>query len=299
MTVDRFAIGRVGVWSGALEFAPASQAQELAAEIEQLGYAAIWLPEVAGRDVFVHHALLLSATERIVGATGIANIWGRDAVTMAGAAKALTEAFPERFLLGLGVSHQPLVEDLRGHTYAKPLSAMRAYLGAMDNAPYTAQRPTTPMRRVLAALGPRMLDLAAEATDGAHTYLVTPDHSAQARAALGSGLLCPEQTVVLEEDPAKARDIARSFIATYVPRLPNYTKSLLRLGFTEEDMADGGNDRLVDAIVAWGGEDQVVARVRDHLDAGADHVCVQVLAEGRTVPVEQWRTLAPALATLA
>ncbi|HWG74664.1 MAG TPA: LLM class F420-dependent oxidoreductase [Acidimicrobiales bacterium] len=296
---DRFAIGRIGVWTGALDFVPASRAQELAVEIEGLGYAAIWVPEVAGRDPFVHCALLLSATERIVSATGIANIWARDAVTMAGAAKAVTEAFPERFLLGLGVSHHTLVEDLRGHTYAKPLSAMRTYLAAMDEAPYTSARPTTPVRRVLAALGPRMLELAAARADGAHSYFVTPEHTAVARAALGHGLLCVEQAIVLETDPEAARRIARAHMATYL-RLPNYANNVRRLGFGEGDLAEGGSDRLVDAIVAWGDVDTVTSRVGAQLAAGADHVCVQALDEkSRRVPVEQWRRLGPALAELA
>src|SRR5688572_21358577 len=171
---EPFPIGPVGIWTGALDVVPASQAQELAAEIEELGYGAVWLPEVAGRDVFVHLALLLSSTTKLVGATGIANIWGRDAVTMTGAAKGLAEAFPERALVGLGVSHQNLVEGLRGHNYDKPLSAMRTYLEKMDSSPYIAMRPTTPMRRVLAALGPKMLELAAEKADGAHPYFVPP-----------------------------------------------------------------------------------------------------------------------------
>ena len=164
----RLQMGPVGIWTGSLDMVPASRARELAAELEQLGYAAIWIPEVAGRDVFVHLALLLSATERIVGATGIANIWGRDPLAMSGASKGLTEAFPERVVLGLGVSHKNLVNDLRGHDYRRPLSVMSDYLDAMDRLPYTAERPTTPPRRVLAALGPKMLELAAAKADGAH-----------------------------------------------------------------------------------------------------------------------------------
>lgn len=299
MSDGRLALGRIGVWSGALEFLPASRSREAAAELEDLGYSAIWIPEVAGRDVFAHHALLLSATTRIVGATGIANIWARDPVTMAGGAKALTEAFPERFLLGLGVSHQHLVEDLRGHRYEKPLSAMRAYLAAMDDAPYTSQRPATPLRRVLAALGPRMLELAREQADGAHPYFVTPEHTAFARQVLGERLLCPEQAVLLETDPARAREVARAHLAVYTG-LPNYANNLRRLGFSETDLDGGGSNRLVDAIVAWGDEDSVIARVRAHLEAGADHVCIQALsAERRGVPFDQWRNLAPAMRELA
>jgi probable F420-dependent oxidoreductase len=279
---------------------PAAQAQELAAELEQLGYGAIWLPEVAGRDVMVHLAFLLAATQRLVGATGIASIWARDAVTMTGGVKALTEAFPERVLLGLGVSHHNLVEELRGHRYERPLAAMQAYLDAMDKAPYTASRPTTPVRRVLAALGPKMLALSAERTDGAHTYLVPPEHTEEARKQLGAGpLLCAEQAVLLESDPARAREIGRAHTTVYL-RLPNYQNNLRRLGFSEEDFADGGSDRVVDAIVAWGDEQAIVDRVRAQFDAGADHVCVQPLAaKPREVPADQWRALAPALRGLA
>ncbi len=293
-------LATIGVWTGALDMVPASEAQELAAELEELGYGAVWLPEVAGRDVFLHLALLLSATTRLVGATGIANIWGRDAVTMVGAAKGLAEAFPERALVGLGVSHQNLVEGLRGHNYDKPLSAMRTYLERMDASPYIALRPTTPMRRVLAALGPKMLELAGAQTDGAHPYFVPPEHTATARAVLGKGpLLCPEQAVLLESDSTTARAIGRKHTAIYVAQ-PNYANNLRRLGFGDDDFADGGSDRLIDAIVAWGSMDDVVARVQAHLDAGADHVCVQALsAAPRDVPAAQWRELAPALVGLS
>jgi probable F420-dependent oxidoreductase len=248
----------------------------------------------------VQLALLLSATQRLVGATGIASIWARDAVTMTGGVKGLTEAFPERVLLGLGVSHHNLVQDLRGHQYERPLAAMRTYLDAMDKAPYTAFRPTTPVRRVLAALGPKMLTLSAERTDGAHTYLVPPEHTEEARKQLGAGpLLCAEQGVLLEGDPARAREIGRAHTAVYV-RLPNYQNNLRRLGFGDDDFVDGGSDRLVDAIVAWGDEQVIADRVRAQFDAGASHVCVQPLpAKPREVPAEQWRALAPALQDVA
>ena len=289
----------VGVWTGALDVVPAAESRELAAELEELGYGAVWLPEVAGRDVFVHMALLLSSTEKLIAATGIANIWGRDAVTMTGAAKGLAEAFPERALIGLGVSHQNLVEGLRGHNYDKPLSAMRTYLERMDASPYIAMRPTTPMRRVLAALGPKMLQLAAEKTDGAHPYFVPPEHTAFARTTMGEGpLLCPEQAVLLETDPDTARAIARKHTMIYCAQ-PNYVNNLKRLGFTDEDVANGGNDKLVDAIVAWGSIDDIVARVRAHFDAGADHVSIQALTDNvREVPAPAWRELAPALTGL-
>ncbi|HZT64677.1 MAG TPA: LLM class F420-dependent oxidoreductase [Acidimicrobiales bacterium] len=295
----RGALGPIGIWTPTLDFVPASQARELAAELEELGYAAIWLGEVAGRDIFVHLALLLSATTRLVGATGIANIWARDAVTMAGAMRGLTEAFPDRVVFGLGVSHKNLVEDLRGHRYEQPLAAMARYLDAIQASPYTAQRPSTPVRTVLAALGPKMLKLAAEKTDGAHPYFVVPEHTAAARQTLGPGpLLCPEQAVVLETDPARAREIGRAYTSLYLSQ-PNYVRNMVRLGFSEDDLKDGGTDAFVDALVAWGDVDQVTARVRAHLDAGADHVCIQPLpAERRGVPAEQWRQLAPAMVEL-
>jgi probable F420-dependent oxidoreductase len=299
-TIVEFSLPPIGVWTGALDTVPATRARELAAELESLGYGALWIPEVAGRDPFVHLSFLLSATERLIGATGIANIWARDAVATSCATKALTEAFPERVLIGLGVSHQNLVGGLRGHDYAKPLTAMREYLDGIEGAPYTAQRPATPARYVLAALRPKMLGLAGERTQGAHPYFVTPEHTARARETLGTGpLLCPEQAVVLETDPEKARVIGRVYTRTYLAQ-PNYVNNIRTLGFTEEDLApEGGSDAFVDALVAWGDVDTVVARVKEHLDAGADHVAVQVLpAEKRGLPDAQWRELAAPLAAL-
>jgi probable F420-dependent oxidoreductase len=289
-------IGRVGVWHFGLELQPAARVQEAAAEVEALGYGALWIPEAMGREAFAHAGLLLAATRRIVIATGIANIWARDAVTMAAAHKALTEAYPNRFLLGIGVSHAPMVEMVRGHRYEKPLSTMRAYLDAMDAAPYVAPPPTTELVRVIGALAPKMLKLAAERTAGAHPYFVPPEHTVRARAIMGKGpLLAPEQAVVLETTPSMAREIARGHMATYLG-LPNYVNNLKRLGFGDDDLANGGSDRLVDAIVAWGDIDAVVKRVRAHHDAGADHVCIQVLdADPRAVPLRQWRELAAAL----
>ncbi len=292
-------IGRVGIWTFQLEFQPAASAQAAAAEIETLGYGALWIPEALGREALTHAGLLLAGTRRLPIATGIANIWARDAMAMAAAQRTLTEAYPDRFLLGLGVSHAPLVEGVRGHRYRRPLAAMRAYLDAMDAAPYVAAPPTTPLVRVLGALAPRMLGLAAERADGAHPYLVPPEHTTRARIALGPGkLLAPEQAVVLETDATRAREIARVYLATYLA-LPNYVNNLRRLGFGDADLAGGGSDRLVDAIVAWGDVTAVVARVRAHLDAGADHVGVQMLpADPRALPMTEWRRLAPALTAL-
>jgi probable F420-dependent oxidoreductase len=201
-------------------------------------------------------------------------------------------------VLGLGVSHQPMVDFVKGHQYDKPLTKMRGYLEGMDAAVYVAPRPADP-KRVLAALGPKMLALAAEKANGAHPYFVPVEHTSIAREALGQGpLLCPEQAVVLSTDPGVARAAARAHMATYLT-LPNYTNNLRRLGWGDEDLDDGGSDRLVDAIVAWGDEDAIAARVREHLDRGADHVAVQVLdPDPAALPMDQWRALAPALLSL-
>jgi probable F420-dependent oxidoreductase len=270
--------------------------QEAAAELERLGYGAIWFGEATGREALTQAALLLAATNRIAVATGIANIYARDPMTMAGGQKTLAEAYPGRFVLGLGVSHIPLVEKLRGHRYQKPLATMRAYLDAMDQAPYEAVAPSTKPMRVLAALGPKMLQLAAERTDGAHPYNVTPEHTLEARHALGPGpYLCPEQAVILETEPTKAREIGRRFLKIYLG-LPNYTNNFLRGGFSESDFASGGSDRLIDSIIAWGDVKAIQSRVRAHLAAGADHVCIQVLpSDSRGLPLDEWRELAPAL----
>jgi probable F420-dependent oxidoreductase len=270
-----------------------AKAQETAAELEQLGYGALWFGEAFGREALTAAGLLLAATKRIVIATGIANIYGRDPFTMAAAQKTLAEAYPNRFLLSLGVSHIPLVEQLRGHRYDKPVATMRAYLDAMDKAPF--HPPSIKPLRVLAALGPKMLQLSAERADGPHPYNTTPSHTAQARQLLGSGpLLCPEQAVVLEGDPTKARAIARNFLNPYLS-LPNYTNNFLRLGFTEADIANGGSDKLIDSVIAWGSLNTVLNRIREHRAAGADHVCIQVLTERKDFPLAEYRELASAI----
>jgi probable F420-dependent oxidoreductase len=293
-------IGRVGVWSGQFDFSPAPVVRDAAREVQDLGYGALWTGEAVGREVLTAAQLLLAATDTLVVATGIANIWARDALAMAAGQLALGEAFPGRFVLGLGVSHQPLL-DVRGQDYGKPLSFMRDYLDGMDHGYdiYRGVPPSPTPPRVLAALGPRMLELAGSRADGAHTYFVPPEHTAQARAALGPGkLLAPEQVCVLSTDPSVARDIARRHTASYL-RLANYTNNLKRFGFDDADFADGGNDRLVDTICAWGDADAVAARVKAHLDAGADHVAVQVLVDDRRgLPRKEWAELAPALLAL-
>jgi probable F420-dependent oxidoreductase len=272
-------------------------AQDAAREIESLGYSALWINEATGRDPFVASALLLSATSTLTVATGIANVYARDAMTTAASQKTLAEAFPGRFLLGLGVSSPVLVEKVRGHSYDKPLSYLRSYLDAMDAARFTAVGPSEQPPRVLAALGPKMLELSATRADGAHPYLTTPEHTRQAREILGDGVfLAPEQMVALETDPEKARAIGRLYTSFYL-RAPGYLANLRRLGFSDEDWADPKvpSDRLVDGVVAWGDLDTVAARVREHLDAGADHVCIQALRGDAHVPIDDWRALAGAL----
>jgi probable F420-dependent oxidoreductase len=291
-------LGRIGIWTYHLNYQPTSKVREVVAELEELGYGALWVGEAVYREPLTSAAVLLSATNRMVIATGIANIWARDPVTMTAAQLTLAEAYPERFLLGLGVSHARLIEGLRGHRYERPLTTMRRYLDAMDQAAkaYRAVKPGERPARVLAALGPKMLTLAADRADGAHPYLVTPEHTAKARDLLGpKRWLLPEQAVVLETDPDRARTIARRHISPYLD-LPNYTNNLRRLGFTDDDLDGRGSDRLVDAIVAWGDIDAIKRRVTEHQDAGADHVTLQVFdADRHGLPTKQWEALAHAL----
>ena len=294
----RTRLGRVGVWLGSIGLAPAGDERAALARIEELGYGAVWFGEgPSNREALAHAALLLGASERMIVASGIANIWVRDATAAINGANSLNEAYGERFILGLGVSHAPIVNS-RGHDYARPLSAMRTYLEAIDRHTYDAPAPAHPSPVVLAALRPKMLELARERTAGAHPYFVPPAHTARARAALGPvPLLAPEQAIVLEADPVEARALARRYMAMYL-KLPDYVKNLRTLGFDEDDFADGGSDRLVDAIVAWGEEEKVVERVHEHLQAGADHVAVQLYAESPAAALAQLERLAPALTAL-
>lgn len=288
-------LGRVGIWYGMIDALPTPLARQAAHDIEALGFGALWVAEAVGRDPFVSSSILLHATDQLAVATGIANIYARDPMTMAAGQKTLAEAFPNRFLLGLGVSHGHLVAGVRKHDYSKPYSHMVEYLDRMDAALFMALGPADNPGRVLAALGPKMLELSARRANGAHPYFTTPQHTAIARAALGpDALLAPEQMVVMETDPTVARRIAREGMKMYL-RLPNYFNNLLRLGFTEDDRTDGGSDRLVDAIVAWGTDDQIAERVAEHHAAGADHVAVQVLQDGIDYPKEQFRRLADVL----
>lgn len=270
-------IGRAGVWTFQFDVMPVADVQRSAARIEEMGAGAIWIPEsVVSKEVFAHSTLLLSATQRLAVATGIANIWARDAVAMQNGARTLADAFPGRFVLGLGVSHEPAVKR-RGGVYEKPLARMREYLDAMDKARYSGGEPTQPAPRVLAALGPRMLRLSAERTAGAHPYFVPVEHTPFARRELGDGpLLAVEQAVAFEADAHRARELARSHMAGYL-RLDNYANNLRRMGWSDEQIG-GPSDDLVDAIVAWGPLERIVDRVRAHFRGGADHVCIQPLS---------------------
>ncbi len=230
--------------------------------------------------MFSSSAWLLASTTRLIVASGIANIYARDPFSAAAAQKGLNEQSGGRFLLGLGVSHIPLVEGVRQLRYGKPVATMRAYLKAMAESSYGSVAPAAVPKTVLAALGPKMLELSSELTDGAHPYNVPPEHTRQARALIGSGkLLCVEQGAILETNPAEARAIARRFLTLYIG-LPNYVDNWRRLGFTDADFAGGGSDRLIDAVVVWGDEKAIRARIDEHWQAGADHVCIQAL--GRT-----------------
>ena len=296
---------RIGVFSVPLEVIGRTEALEFVGELDELGYGCVWTGEGLGtRELFTNAAVVLGGTRRIAFGAGIANIWVRDPVTMVTAARTLMESYPGRFVLGLGVSHREQV-DPRGHVYARPLQAMREYLDAMDAAPFVSPMPeetaaTAPVPRILAALRPPMLRLAAERADGAHPYMTVPAATAHARELLGAdAFLAPEQAFVLTDDVSGARRIGRAYLAWYLG-VENFRKSLLWQGFSEDDLDGGGSDRLVDAIVAWGDEAAVQARVKEHFDAGASHVCVQAVAEDPLeVGLPAYRRVAPALHELA
>lgn len=295
------AIGRVGLWTMALDTEPATRIRELAAEVDELGFGTLWIGEGFGRDPLTHAALLLGTTERLVVATGIANIFLRDPIAMATAERSLAEAHPGRFVLGLGghrVDDRPLIHlGYRIPSAGRAVSTMSAYLDAMDAVPLQSPPPTVSGRRVLGALGPRMLELAATRIGGALPYLVPVAHTEAARARIGPhALLAVEQAVVLEPDADTARDIARAHVGAYLAGSGAYAKNMLRLGYQPDELAQRPSDRVVEALVAGGGPgalDAISARVRAHLDAGADHVCLQVLtADPTAAPIAHWRELA-------
>ena len=293
MSVD---VGTLGVWSGELRFLrDRGAAREAASAVDELGYGAIWLPgSTAGKGQPIYEIVgeILDATHTTTVATGIVSIWAETAEATAAAQVQLRERHPGRFLLGLGSSHVQLVSEEEKELLRKPRTAMIRYLDAID----AAQDADTSGERILAALGPKMLELARDRALGSHPYFVTPAHTAVAREALGpDALLAPEQAVVLETDPDKARAIGRKFMSVYLG-LPNYTNNLLRHGFDESDLLDGGSDRLVDAVAAWGDEAAIAARVAEHRAAGADHVALQVLHDHPgTPPLDEWRRIAAAL----
>ena len=283
-------LSKTGVWF----FTDRQSAQDAAAtakRIEDLGYSALWIPETMGRNPFAHAAWLLANTERLVVATGIANIYHREPGVTVQGQKTLAEQSNNRFLLGLGVSHRPLVEGLRGLTYGPPVATMRDYLAKMDAAPYTAIEPSEPPPVVIAALGPKMLELSREATAGAHPYFTSPAHTKMAREVLGPDKwLCVEQKVVMETDAQKARTLARTTARTY-QALPNYRNNWLRMGLTEADIDGEGSDAFIDATFAWGDAATIQARIDEHYAAGASHVCIQPVNRDGQFGAVDWETL--------
>jgi len=269
-------IGQRGVWC-ATDGMPAAAAAQFAQRVEALGYSTLWLPEVFGRDPFAHAAFLATETSTLGLATGIANIHHRLPGVMMQCSNTLAEQTNGRFILGIGVSHHTVVEGLRGLSYDKPLTTMRRYLEAMDASPFMAVRPAENAPRLLAALGPKMLALSAEKADGAHPYWTTPEHTAEAREILGPDkLLCVEQKVVLSTDATEARSAGIGALSIYAD-LPNYRNNWLRLGYTN-DQIDQRDESFIDAVVAWGTADHINARIQAHIDAGANHVCIQALS---------------------
>lgn len=277
-----------GVWAHELRYGDPAEITDLAAELESLGFSALWVPDVGG-DLFASLDQLLRATSSVVIATGILNVWMHTAADTGAWRAGLTDADRQRVLLGLGISHAMLIDGQPGMSWERPLATMGTYLDGLDEAGVPAEA------RCLAALGPKMLELARGRSTGAHPYLVTPEHTVVAREALGEGpLLAVEQGIVLETDAGTAREIARQALSMYA-LLPNYANNWKRLGFTDDDITSL-SDHLVDALVVWGDVETIVDRVQAHRDAGADHVCVQLLASpGAPVDRDAWRRLAPAL----
>ena len=286
--------GTVGLWTWTHETVPPSQAGDVAALAETLGFTSMFIPEAFGREPLVSASLLLAGTSSLVVGTSIASIWARDAMAAANGARTLSSVSGDRFILGLGVSHKPMVERARGHSYDRPLAAMKSYLDAIEAASMLAPEGSVRPTRTIAALGPAMLEVAATKADGAMPYLVTPEHTAMAREALGpDSFLIVEQAVALTNDEEDFRERASAHLHTYTG-LPNYTNNWRRLGFSDEDFIPGGSTRLQDALVVRGDEAAVHEQVAKHQAAGADHVCLQVLGKNAfEVPTDDWTRLAP------
>jgi probable F420-dependent oxidoreductase len=287
-------LDKLGVWA-AVDSKTAKDAAAFAQRLERLGFGALWIAESFGKEALASSSWLLAQTNELVVGTMIASIYARDPLAAACGQITLNEQSGGRFLFGLGVSHAPMIEA-RGHTYGKPVATMRKYLQEMKSAQSYAPAPPETPKTLIAALGPKMLELARDEADGALPYNGTPEHTAQAREILGPGkLLCVEQAVILEKDRDAAFRRGKAFLKHYTER-PNYANNWLRLGFTEADLADGGSDRLFDAIIAWGDEKAVMERVEQHWAAGADHVCIQAIGDygaGKYIDDEAFERLAP------
>jgi probable F420-dependent oxidoreductase len=284
-------IGKLGVWA-MVNVMSAADSAAFARRVESWGYTTLWVPEVNARDPFVTCSWLLANTTTLNLATGIASIYSRDSFAAINSQYALAEQSAGRFLLGLGVSHGPFVEGVLGHKFEKPAPQMKRYLQSMASMKYMGPQPTAKPATVIGALGPKMLEVTAAFADGAHPYNITPEHTGEARRILGPGkLLCPEQMVLLEKDPSSARAIGRKALALSFT-LPNYRNNYLRMGFSAQDLENGGSDKVIDAIVAWGDEKTILNRIQQHWDAGADHVCIQPLRRsGTTLTAEDEQVL--------
>ena len=287
-------IGKIGAFCF-LDAMTAGESAAFCQRVERMGYKVLWAPEAWGRDPFAQGGYLLAKTDRLIYATGIANIWVRDPMTMASAARTLAEASEGRFILGIGVSHRSLVEDMRGHQYAKPFSYMSEYIPRMKQALYQAVAPKSEPPLVIAALHPKMLNLAAREAKGTQTYMCGPEHAEKARAIIGPDKwVCASLTVILERDAAKARARAREHMSFYANQ-PNYQRILMSQGFTQSDFENGCSDRLIDTMIAWGGEEKIGDRIDALLKAGANHICLNPLTcDSSGLPDERaFEALAP------
>lgn len=291
-------IDKLAVWINTIGYRSADLVA-FARRLEAWGYGTLWINDGMGSDPMVLAARILAGTERLQVALGVANIYSRDPTMMVGAQYGLNEQWGGRFLLGMGASHAFIVEGMRGHEYGKPVPTMRAYLEAMAAIEYAGPPPAEKPLTVIAALGPKMLELARTMADGAHPFGTIPAHTAMARDILGPGkLLLVEQKVMLETDPDAARVIARGLVSG-LAAIPNYRNSLLRMGFAEEDFADEVSDRAADAMLAWGDEAAIRRRIQEHWDAGADQVAIQVMPKAGGLLTAEDEKLLERLASLA